>query len=98
MFRTSKFKFWFDNYIKNEYIGKTNQSSHNVEETMIPIYRDIISKNNWYDIRDEWGTYLYGKIGDDAYVGHTDASKRYQGHNKSQPEVNGEIYIKNNPI
>jgi hypothetical protein len=98
MFRTSKFKFWFDNYIKNEYIGKTNQSSHNVEETMIPIYRDIISKNNWYDVRDEWGTYLYGKLGDDAYVGHTDASKRYQGHNKSQPEVNGEMYIKNNPL
>ena len=98
MFRTEKFKYWFNNMISNEHVGKVNQGSHNVEENMITIYREIISKNNWNDIRDDWGTFLYGKIGDSAYVGHTDASKRYLGHNRSEPEINGENYIKNNPL
>ena len=98
IFRVEKFKFWFDEYINNQYVGILDQGCQNVEETMIRIYRENIKNNSWYDVRDEWGTFLYGKIGDDAYVGHTDASKRYQGHNKSQPEINGENYIKNNPI
>jgi methionyl-tRNA formyltransferase len=37
MFRTSKMIYWFDNIIKNQYIG--------VEEAMIPHYRKIISEN-----------------------------------------------------
>ena len=98
IFRLSKFKEWFNNIIKNEHVGKVNQGSHNVEETMIPYYREQIKKFGWYNIRNNWGTYLYGNIGDGPYVGHTDASKRYQGTSRSQPEINGELYIQNNPL
>jgi GR25 family glycosyltransferase involved in LPS biosynthesis len=98
VFRASKFKEWFETIIKNEHVGKVNQGPHNVEETMIPHYREQIKKFGWNNIRDNWGTYLYGNIGEGPYVGHTDASKRYQGHNKSAPEINGENYIKNNPL
>lgn len=98
IFRLSKFKEWFNNIIKNEHMGKVNQGSHNVEETIIPYYREQIRKFGWYNIRNDWGTYLYGNIGDGPYVGHTDASKRYQGTSRSQPEINGELYIQNNPL
>ena len=98
IFRVSKFKEWFYGIIKNEHTGKTSQGSHNVEETMIPFYREIIKERGWNNVRDEWGTFLYGNIGEGPYVGHTDASRRYQGISKSQPEINGEEYIKNNPI
>jgi hypothetical protein len=98
LFRLNKMKHWFDNVIKNEYVGTVHQSQNNVEETIINYYRNHISKNLWVDIRDDWGTYLYGVIGDEAFVGHLDGTKRYQGVSKSQPEINGENYIKNNPI
>lgn len=98
MFRTQKMIEWYDKFIRNEWVGKSNQGAHNVEESMISVYRKTISENNWQDIRDDWGTYLYGKIGTGPYVAHTDASKRYQGNSKSQPEINGEEYIKNNPL
>lgn len=98
IFRTNKMKEWYFNIIKNQYVGILHQSQQNVEETMIPHIRDIISKNKWEDVKDNWGTYLYGKLGEGPYVGHTDASKRYQGVSKSTPEYNGEEYIKNNPI
>ena len=98
MFRTNKMKEWYYNIIKNQYVGIVHQSQQNVEETMIPHIRDIISKNKWDEIKDIWGTYLYGKLEEGPYVGHTDASKRYQGVAKSGPEYNGEEYIKNNPI
>jgi hypothetical protein len=98
IFRTEKMKEWFYNIIKNDHVGTSHQGSHNVEETMIPYYRNQIKENVWGDIKDNWGTYLYGNIGEGPYVGHTDASKRYQGQSKSQPEINGEEYIKNNPL
>lgn len=98
IFRLDKYKEWFSKYIKNEYIGEVNQGPHNVEETMISIYRNDIKNSKWVNVKDKWGTYLYGGLGDGPYVGHTDASKRYQGHSKSQPEINGENYIKNNPL
>lgn len=94
IFRTKKMKEWFDNFINNEHVDKINQRQGNVEEKMIMVYRDQISKNKWEDIRDDWGTYLYGNLFEGPYVGHTDASKRYQGSSKSQPEINGENYIK----
>jgi GR25 family glycosyltransferase involved in LPS biosynthesis len=98
IFRTSKMKEWYYDIIKNEFVGVSHQSSHNVEETMIPYYRNIISENKWVDIRDNWGTFLYGNLGEGPYVGHTDASRRYQGIAKSQPEINGEEYIKKHPL
>jgi GR25 family glycosyltransferase involved in LPS biosynthesis len=98
LFRLSKFKNWYYNIIKNEHVDVVNQGCHNVEETMIPYYREQIRTLGWDNVKDEWGTYLYGDINEGPYVGHTDASKRYQGHNKSAPEINGEEYIKNNPI
>jgi hypothetical protein len=98
MFRLSKMKEWFKLYIDNGGVGKIHQGQHNVEETMIPIYRKIISENKWDDVKDDWGTFLYGNLGEGPYVGHTDASRRYQGGAKSAPEYNGEEYIKNNPL
>jgi GR25 family glycosyltransferase involved in LPS biosynthesis len=98
MFRLSKMKEWFELYIDNGGVGKIHQGQHNVEETMIPTYRKIISENKWDDIKDDWGTFLYGNLGEGPYVGHTDASRRYQGGSKSTPEINGEEYIKNNPL
>ena len=98
MLRTSKMIFWYDNYVKNEYVGKMNQGPNNVEESLISEYRKQISQNEWEEIKDEWGTFLYGSIGEGPFVAHTDASKRYQSSSKSQPEINGENYIKNNPI
>jgi GR25 family glycosyltransferase involved in LPS biosynthesis len=98
MFRTDKMKDWFNNIIKNEHIGVIHQAQQNIEETMIPYYRNVISNNKWSDIKDEWGTFIYGDIDEGPYVGHTDASRRYQGGSKSGPEYNGEEYIKNNPL
>lgn len=96
--RTSKMKEWFEAYINNQHVDKVNQRSHNIEEKMIDIYRNDIMNNSWDNIRDKWGTFLYGKIGDAAYVGHTDASGRYGGISRSQPEINGSAYIHNNPL
>lgn len=98
MFRTSKMIEWFDKVVKNDFIGVIHQAQQNIEENMIAYYRKVISENKWNDIKDEWGTFLYGNIDEGPYVGHTDASKRYQGGSKSAPEYNGEEYIKNNPI
>jgi len=98
IFRTSKMKEWYYDLIKNEHVGNIHQGCHNVEETMIPIYRKEISENKWVDIKDKWGTYLYGNLEEGPYVAHLDASKRYQGSCKSQPEINGEEYVKNNPL
>jgi len=98
IFRLTKFKEWFDNIINNEHVDKINQGCHNVEETMIPYYRNQITTIGWDRVKDNWGTYLYGNLNEGPYVGHTDASRRYQGHNKSTPEINGENYIINNPI
>lgn len=98
IYRKEKYIEWFNKYINNEFVDIQNQGPHNVEEKMIPIYRDIVSKNLWEEVRDDWGTFIYGEIGDDPIVGHTDASNRYKGQMRSQPEINGEEYIKNNPI
>lgn len=98
LFRTSKMIDWYYNIIKNNYVGISHQGCHNVEETMIAHYRKIISENRWEDIKDNWGTYLYGNLGDGPFVGHTDASRRYQGSNKSDPEINGQNYMNNNTL
>ena len=98
LMRTSKMKEWFEKYVTNEYVDKINQGSHNIEENLIPSYRNEILINGWKNIKDNWGTYLYGDLGTGPYVAHTDASRRYQHHSKSQPEINGEKYMKNNPL
>jgi len=98
IFRTSKIKEWFDQKIKNEHVNTAHQGCHNIEETMIPLYRKEILQTGWNNIKDNWGTFLYGDIGEGPYVAHTDASRRYQGQSKSQPEINGEKYILNNPL
>lgn len=98
IFRTSKMIEWFNTYINNSYIDNVHQGASNIEETMIPAYRSQIQHNGWSNIKDNWGTYLYGNIGDGPFVAHTDASRRYQGHNKSQPEINGEQFIVDHPL
>ena len=65
---------------------------------MIQVYRDEIANNKWGDIFDNWGTYLYGNINQGPFVGHTDASKRYQTQNKTMAEENGEYFMINNPL
>lgn len=98
IFRTNKMRQWFNDHINNNHIDSIHQGASNIEETMIPIYRSEIKNIGWNNVKDNWGTYLYGNIGDGPYVAHTDGSRRYQGHCKSQPEINGENYIKNNPL
>jgi hypothetical protein len=65
---------------------------------MIKYYRDEIKKNNWFDVIDKWGTYLYGGVGDGPFVGHTDASKRYQTINRTMAEDNGDDFINKNEL
>lgn len=98
IFRTSKMKEWFDSKIKNQYTDIVHQGAANIEETMIPLYRNEIKQYGWDHIKDNWGTYLYGTPNHPAMVGHTDGTRRYQGHNKSIPEYAGENYILQNPL
>lgn len=96
--RTEKMKEWFEKYIDNEHVDIINQRSHNIEEKMIDIYRNDIIQHGWDSVRDNWGTFLYGNVGDQAYVGHTDASARYLGISRSDAEINGSKYMQDNPL
>jgi hypothetical protein len=98
IFRTSKYKEWFEKFINNETIGINHQGQYNVEDNMIREYRRIISESNWDDIKDDWGTYLYGDVGEGILVGHTDGSKRYQGSIKTMAEDNANEFVKNNQL
>lgn len=98
IFRTSKMKEWFDQKIKNQYLNTMHQGCHNIEETMIPLYRKEILDYGWDNIRNSWGTFLYGDIGDGPYVAHTDASQRYQTNNRTAAEDNAKLYMNSNPI
>jgi len=96
--RVSKMKEWFDKYIWNEQIGVVHQSCYGVEDSMIPAYRKIISQNNWTDIKDDWGTYIYGNFNEGPFIAHTDSSRRYQGDIKTILEINAEKYMEENPL
>lgn len=98
MLRTSKYREWFDKYIYNDGIGKNHQGQYNVEDNMIREYRNLISKTKYEDIKDDWGTYLYGAVGTGPYVGHTDGSRRYQTTIRTMAEDNAEEYVNNNPL
>jgi hypothetical protein len=65
---------------------------------MISEYRRIISESIWEEIKDDWGTYLYGDVGEGILVGHTDGSRRYQGSIKTMAEDNANEFIKNNVL
>lgn len=96
--RTSKYKELFNKYVTNPYINSIHQGSNNVEEALIDNYRKELTTDIWINVRDRWGTYLYGKIGDGPFVGHLDASKRYQTSNRQMSEDNADAYVKNNPL
>lgn len=98
MFRTSKFIEWFEKYMRNPSIGVTHQGQYNVEDSMIREYRKLISETTWEEIRNDWGTYLYGGVGSGPYVGHTDGSRRYQTTIRTMAEDNADEYVKNNPL
>jgi GR25 family glycosyltransferase involved in LPS biosynthesis len=98
MLRVSKMKEWYDKYIDNPSIGVVHQGQSNIEESMIKEYKRIISENVWSDIKDDWGTFYYGKIGEGPYCGHTDASRRFQDSLKTMAEDNANLYIQNNPL
>lgn len=98
MLRTSKYKEWYEKYIYNSSIGINHQGQYNVEDSMIREYRDLISKTKFDEIRDEWGTYLYGAVGTGPYVGHTDGSRRYQTTIRTMAEDNADEYVKKYPL
>jgi GR25 family glycosyltransferase involved in LPS biosynthesis len=98
IFRTSKMKEWFDSYVDNPTIGISHQGQYNLEDNMIRVYRETIEKNDWNEIKDQWGTYLYGNIGEGQLVGHTDASRRYQTNIRTMAEDNADEYVKNNSL
>lgn len=98
MLRTSKYREWYEKYIFNEGIGVNHQGQYNVEDSMIREYRDLISKTKFEDIRDDWGTYLYGDVGTGPYVGHTDGSRRYQTNIRTMAEDNADEYVKKYPL
>jgi GR25 family glycosyltransferase involved in LPS biosynthesis len=98
MLRTSKYKEWYEKYIYNPGIGINHQGQYNVEDSMIREYRDLVSKSKFEDIRNDWGTYLYGAVGSGPYVGHTDGSRRYQTSIRTMAEDNADEYIRNNPL
>jgi hypothetical protein len=96
--RLSKMQEWFEKYMRNEHIGIIHQSCYNVEDAMIPAYQRTINENSWEDIKDDWGTYLYGNFGEGPFIGHTDSSKRYQNEIKSILEINADKYVSENPL
>jgi len=98
IFRKTKMQEWFDKYVDNPTIGVNHQGQYNLEDNMIKTYRKIISENDWESIKDEWGTYLYGNIGEGQLVGHTDASRRYQTSIRTMAEDNADKYVSENPL
>ena len=96
--RVSKMKEWYDKYMWNENIGKIHQSCYGIEDVMIPIYHTSISDNKWGDIKDDWGTYLYGNFGEGPFIAHTDSSRRYQNDIKSALEINADKYVLEHPL
>lgn len=98
MFRTSKYKEWFDTYMYNPGIGIGHQGQFNVEDPMIREYRELISKSKYDEIKDNWGTYLYGAVGTGPYVGHTDGSRRYQTSLRCMSEDTADEYVKKYPL
>lgn len=95
--RTSKYREWYATYLDSVH-GNVSHGCHDVEEVIIPAYRKEIAESTWESVKDKWGTFLYGDLGQGPYVGHTDASRRYLTTSRSQPEINGETYIANNPL
>ena len=79
-------------------VGVNHQGQYNVEDSMIREYRELLLKSKWEEIRDDWGTFLYGKVGSGPYVGHTDGSRRYQTSIRTMAEDNADEYVKNNPL
>jgi hypothetical protein len=102
MYRVSKYKEWYKNYIENfycsEYVAepineKIHQGSNGVEEIIINVIRKDVSINNYSDIRYKWGLYLYGNEGDEPYVAHIDGTKKkFNNENKTIAEYNGEWF------
>jgi len=96
--RVSKMREWFDKYMYNDKIGEVHFGCHGVEDSMIPVYTKTINENSWEDIKDDWGTYLYGNMGDGPFIAHTDSSRRYQNEIKSTLEINAENFVLANPL
>lgn len=84
IFRYSALKEWYESYIKNPYVGTRDQGKFNLEESIIPVYKNSIENNT----NDKWGLYLYGEPAEGPFVGHTDASNRYVDKYEN-PEILG---------
>lgn len=98
IFRKTKMQEWFDKYVDNPTIGVNHQGQYNLEDNMIRVYRETITNSDWETIKDDWGTYLYGNIGEGQLVGHTDASRRYQTNIRTMAEDNADKYVLENPL
>lgn len=59
--------------------GQIHSRAQGVEEPLIDRYRKEVSLNNWNQIKDKWGTFIYGDVSETTYIAHTDASRHYDG-------------------
>ena len=91
--RVNVYRQWFEMTIRNDHMQTQNQRQYNVEEKMIKVIRRTIASNDYNEIKDMWGTYVYGGIGDEPYVAHSDTSMRYI-HKCEIPEMNAIEYKK----
>ena len=90
-------KEWSKNFIKENTIikiknNKLKMGSNGIEEVMIKLFVNDLKINSWSKIKDKWGVYLYGDVGDEPIIAHTDGSNRYKG----LPEKNGIEWIEKN--
>ena len=89
-------RLWSKNFLSNEIIQKIktnslNRGSRGIEEIMIKKYTLDIHNRSWESIKDDWGVFLYGPVGMEPIIAHTDGSKRYNGI----PESLGQKWIVN---
>lgn len=84
--------FLTDTIIENIKHNTLKRGSRGIEEIMIKKYIKDLENNLWVDIKDNWGSYLYGNVGMNPIVGHTDGSNHYDGI----PEQLGKKWIEEN--
>lgn len=96
--KTKVMNSWLKIFITKEIEEKikTNtlnrMGSRGVEQVMIRVFCEDVSKYPWSSIKDSWGVFIYGNVGMPPIIAHTDASNRYDG----LPEQLGKEWIEKN--
>jgi GR25 family glycosyltransferase involved in LPS biosynthesis len=97
--KTSKMREWFYKYIDCDEIDCFYKGQQNISDNIINAYKNEISKNSWENIKDIWGTYIYGKIEGDPICGYTNSSKKNQDLSfRTKSEEYANIYITENKL